>query len=822
MLNLDTALQLHGLTIYRDFNSQNRFWYMPNAPHLTREAGQPLFQLLIYREDIAERPEFTAGERDGGGFLTMTVDLGVPESTLNAVRRELEGRVSGEVDLVPVPFERGTVRVSALGASAGAAPGLAGEDEESGGAPRAGFVEQILGSSVPSLYNDNRAVFSLELSKRGALLMKVSIESGGASQIAVVYNLDYKGLLPARECRITIDFRQSYQHLRARTRVNTLWFKADIDAEMERLIKEGHITIEDVDYLGLEPAALAERATALQTLAKELATWSFFAPGLQPGQVLAQDRGELEVYDPTQDATAATAGFTTPLDLFVGGSGRTDDGPAVVSGASETSGGVRGTATAPPPAAESEEPRREREPTAVERWNRAGRPQVGFLLRSLSQEEQQTITFDLRQVSAQQRTAAPQSSIRFAAGDADLAGRIEIVDLNHPFFDVVSGTVTSTADFEGQGVRSMVVKVRYGEREDGTRPKDTKEFPITAPGTTGSYAFHLDHRLGMELEYQVVIGYKAGFALGDDSPEAVSPWVRTTTRNLDVDPRIVGAAFPVTLTVGQVDWGSVRSIQAEVTYEDAAAGLSDSATRVLSQDAQTTVVPIRPKAGGSTKFRVAATYFYESAREGPVVYESDGAQLVVLNQPPTSAVPVAVSLVDPLDRIRKVVVELAYGNQRGTVELTGEGASGAWTFFRENVQADPRYTHRVTVFAKDGTTRRLPEVEAAERQLIVGDVVEGIHEVEVRILAPDLAQAGFALARLRLEYPDAPDWADRASEHVFEGTPQPFTWRVPKARGGGSEYTYRMEWFKTDGTRTVIGPETVQDEVLILIPPATT
>jgi hypothetical protein len=444
---------------------------------------------------------------------------------------------------------------------------------------------------------------------------------------------------------------------------------------------------------------------------------------------------------------------------------------------------------------------------------------VGFLLRSLSQEEQQTITFDLRQVSAQQRTAAPQSSIRFAAGDADLAGRIEIVDLNHPFFDVISGTVTSTADFEGQGVRSMVVKLRYGVREDGSQPKDVKEFPITAPGVSGSYAFHLDHRLDMELEYQVVVNYKAGFALGGDDTEAVSPWIRTSTRNLDVDPRLVGAAFPVTLTAGQVDWGSVRSIQVEVAYEDAPAGAPAAATRVLTQQEQTAVVPIRPRPGGSSRFRAAATYFYDAAREGPVVHEGEGAQLVVLNQPPTSAVPVGISLVDPLGRIRKAVVELTYRDQHATLELTGEGASGIWTLFRPTLGDDSRYRYKVTVFANDGTTRRVPEVETAERQLIVGDVVEGIHQVEVRILSPDLAQAGFLLGKLRLEYPDAPEWADAATERVFEGVPEPFTWRVPKGPGAGRDYTYRMEWFRSDGSRVVVGPETVQDEVLILIPP---
>ncbi|MEM7481966.1 MAG: hypothetical protein AAF481_12395 [Acidobacteriota bacterium] len=828
MLNLDSALELHGVTVFRDYTSQNRFWYMPDSPQLSKQGGEHMFQLLIYREDIAASEEFEEGDREGGGFLTMTVDLEVSAGTLAAVRGELESRVGGAVDLVPVPFERGSVRVTALGESAGAAPGLAsGDDDEEGGG--SGFVEEILGSATPSLYGKNEAVLALELSKRGALLMKSSIEAGGASQIAMVYNLDYKGLMPARECKITIDFRQSYQHLRSRAQVNTLWFKADIDAEMETLRKQGAITIEDVDYLGLEGPELAERATQLQNLAKELATWSFFRPGLQPGQVLAQDRGELSVYDPAVAAVANTDGFTTPLQTAATGRGNTGDtaGPRH-EGRSATTANTRPGGEAPPPASErdgggdgdaADGGGGDRPLTAVERWNQAGRPQVGFLMRSLTQEEQQTITFDLRQVSAQRRTAAPQSSIRFASGGADLSDKILMVDLRHPFFETMQGTVGSTADFEAEGVRSMNVKVRYGQREDGTGPKDSKEFVLNQPGEAGSFAFHLDHRLSVELEYQVIVHYKAGFALGDASPSATSPWIRTTTRNLDIDPRVVGATFPVTVTAGQVDWQSVRSIQAEVRYAEAAAGANDSATHVLTQADSTAEVHIRPPAGASRKFEVASTYFYESTQEGPILQTDEGAQLVVLNQPPTKAVPISVNLVDPLARIRKAIVELGYENQQTSLELAGDGASQGWTLFRSRLDEKPRYSYAVTVFGNDGTTQRSPERETAERNLIVGDLVEGMLEVEVRILTPDLAAAGFVLAKLRLDYPDAPDWADPNVEKTFEGNPEAFHWKVPKKAGGGDQYTYTMQWFRADGSRETVGPETARDEVLILIPP---
>ncbi|MGH8531186.1 MAG: hypothetical protein ACREV1_00300 [Gammaproteobacteria bacterium] len=828
MLNLDTSLELHGVTLFREYDpASKRYFFLPGSPHLSREGGEPLFQLLIYREDIAERPEFKTGDRDGGGFLTMTVDLKISQATRDAIVDELEKRVGGEVELVPVPFEKGSVRVTALGEAAGAAPALEGSAEDAAAQrPRSGFVEQILGSAQSNLYSGNHAVFSIELSRRGALLMKASIEEGGASQIAVVYDLEFRGLMPARECSITIDFKQTYQYLRTRATVNTLWFKSDIDSEFEKLQKEGHIKIEDVDYLGGDPAKTAERAEKLQSLAKELATWSFFKPGLQPGKVLAEDRGTLQVYDPTTAATADTQGFTTAREVAATGRGDTGDtagprqtGRSAVEAPARVSGErppARGTGT---PAAEDAAA-----PSAVERWNRAGRPQAGFLMRSLSQEEQQTITFNLRQVSAMMRSAAPQSSIRFAAGDVSLKGRVKMVDLNDPFFDVVAGTVTSTADFAAQGVRAMLVKLRYGVRPDGTGPKDTKEFPLTKTGDGGSYAFHLDHTFSMEIEYQVLVHYQEGFALGDAAAEAASPWIRTSTRNLDIDPRLLGTAFSVTLASGQVDWNVVKSIQSTVEYVDVAAAIQTSATRVLTIGNQTSVVNIRPKANGSRLFKVMSTFFYESTRDGPIVQEGRDTSLVVLNQPPSKAVPVNVTMVDPLGRIRKAVVELAYQGpsgppQESLIELVGEGAAASWSFFRASLDETAKYRYRVTLFGKEGTTQQGQFAEVAERQLIVGDRIEGMLQVEVRILAENLKNAGFLLAKLRMEYPDAPEWADRDVEKTFEGAPQPFTWRVPKRLGGGNAYTYTVQWFRTDGSRVTSGPETVPDEVLIIIPP---
>ena len=78
--------------------------------------------------------------------------------------------------------------------------------------------------------------------------MSAALRGEGATPIVVVYDLQYIGLLPAYNVKITIDFRQSYHYLRSRTQANTLWFKTDIDQEMEELRKSGSIKIEETVF----------------------------------------------------------------------------------------------------------------------------------------------------------------------------------------------------------------------------------------------------------------------------------------------------------------------------------------------------------------------------------------------------------------------------------------------------------------------------------------------------------------------------------------------------------------------------------------------
>lgn len=813
MLYLDAGLELNGLTIYRDYNDRARFYYMPRAPRLSMEAGQPMFQLLIYRRGEVGAVGET-GTVTGGGFLTMTVDLGVPTSTLEAVISELSSRFGVRAMLLPVPVENGTVRITLLDSS------TAGASEPKQG-PR--FVEKILASAKPSLYGDERAAFTAELTHEGAILMRAALQQPGATPVVVVYDLEYRGLHPAYECTITIKFHQAYHYLRNRAQLQTLWFHSDIDTEMEQLRKEGAIVIQEVNYEREEPSARAERMQQLQNLAKELAQWTFFKPGLNPGEVLAKDRGSMTIADPAASLAAITDGLTSRGAAALTGVGATEDvgSPRRPGLALATNAVEQPTVEPPSRPTQPTQPSGSTQPTAVEAWNRAGRPQGGFLLRDLSQEERQEITYNLRQVGTVNRSMAPQGQIRMLPGAADLNGRILDIDLNDRFFETIAGTVTTSADLASLGVANAIVKLRYGENPDGTRYKDTAEIVLTTASERPKYRFFVDGKRSQTIEYKVVLNYKADYAIGFEAITEETPWIATTTRHIEVDPRRLGSVIHVDVQSAVVDWNVVRQIQAEIRYEDSTVSLQATETRVLSQAAPTAQVAIRPRNAQKKDVQVRCTFFYADGDSEQLTYQHSGDEPFIVNQPPERTTLVNLTLADPMRRYERIAVQLARADADGgeTVRTLGGSAPTASWSFRRRTPTDTSYRYRSTAFFSDGSVKESDWQTTDNPLLVVGDKAAGILSVTV-LFGSSFVEAGIKLARVKLIYDAAPDWADRDVEKVFRSDNDTLSWRVPMTRLDARSYRYEVTWIGTDGKTTSTGSQTSSDETLILDPPA--
>jgi hypothetical protein len=390
MLLLGSEVLVDGLLVFNDHLAAGTRHYLPGPPRVVvDEEGRPVLSLIRYRGDRT------------GGFLTLAVDLSPTSELLDRIRSELATRAGHEVDLVPVLFKEGTVRLTVLGVEQPApddpddAPSEPPEAEAEPGQDQAGplLVEQVLASTTPSLLGAARAIFSVELDEEAVTLLDAAIR-GGDVPVLVVYDLGFNGLRPARGLRARVETAMAYEYLRSRVAARALVFKADLDTEAEALRREGHITIEDVDYLETDPAILVQRQDEVRATLNELAEDLFFRPAASPAVLGA-------------------------------------DGLA-------RSGAVDAA------------------------WALKGRPRAAFQLRDLDQQERQTLTYDFDEAAATMVRASPQGSLRLPP-EVDPSSLVLDVTTEGPP-EAVEVRAFATAEADWTGIQAIQLDLRAGDR----------------------------------------------------------------------------------------------------------------------------------------------------------------------------------------------------------------------------------------------------------------------------------------------------------------------------------------------------------------------
>ncbi len=206
--------EIEGVVVFRDHASLTTFHYLAGPPRLSRSPdGKPNLLLLKYRNALDAMGSASARAREqlGGAFLLFGVDCGVPQETKECDREPVAVKVppdAGPVNLVPVLYTKGKVSVVALDKQ----KPVAGAPEEEGG-QQSKFVRGILGSSTPSLLQDQRAIFSISLTPDAATLIEEAYEAE-LSPIGVMYELDFAGLRPALAVRAKVDQHKVYEQFK--------------------------------------------------------------------------------------------------------------------------------------------------------------------------------------------------------------------------------------------------------------------------------------------------------------------------------------------------------------------------------------------------------------------------------------------------------------------------------------------------------------------------------------------------------------------------------------------------------------------------------
>lgn len=306
MLSTEHPIQIKGFTLFRDLNDARRYYYLPKSEILLSENGKK-FDFVAYHDfNTAEGKKNPTGENENlkGGYLTLEVELKNPDNdTLNNFKEELKKiseDITGEdIIITPVQFNEGDVRLIILGND--------GKDDGQNTKIR------VVGSHKPSLYDKENAVFSVKLGAIEAEIIhkllknKLTGENNSnaskSSQLAVMYDLTYKGVEPAHNVEITVNFNAVDEYKNHKFKFDSEFnfsnkdnktdsdqkedgdgynikviADADVDVMLRELTNNGSIIIKQTNYKDGEDSILGPNDPTGMELVKRLLSAELFTP----------------------------------------------------------------------------------------------------------------------------------------------------------------------------------------------------------------------------------------------------------------------------------------------------------------------------------------------------------------------------------------------------------------------------------------------------------------------------------------------------------------------------------------------------------------
>jgi hypothetical protein len=298
MWSIKSTRRGEAVSVYPDDADPNLFWYLPPSVEFVKQDGRTKFTLIKYR------PAKASQESKGGGFLIFDVSLKLDPSIETKIKTTLRRATKqpDKLNLVPVPFESGTVKCVAL-------------DLEGGGGTRATLVagtiqavERISGATNAALGGDNVATFSLKLSQEGVVILEKAFRDA-TTPVGIIYDLEYRAMRPNLSVKITADMSRVYNHFSASLKGQYAMVSGGIDAGIETLKKDGSITINVINYID-EKDKKQKEEWAINFFKAELLD-KFFTPTLDPDG-MSQRMAQADPLDQVIDrATGARPADTT-------------------------------------------------------------------------------------------------------------------------------------------------------------------------------------------------------------------------------------------------------------------------------------------------------------------------------------------------------------------------------------------------------------------------------------------------------------------------------------------------------------------------------
>lgn len=761
MLSLEIpALQIDGLTVYADHAVPTQFYVAAPHPTVARSGGRLMFDVFSYAVELEHSPlsGTRIPEELGAGFLTMGTECVLTTAQRSRLVRELADRAGVDddrVSLSPIPYTKGSVSLIALDAMSGPAAGGAAGTAPPGSGPavarsgRPTFVEQILGSGTPNLLGDLRAIFSLSLSQEGVTFLR-GLYADHAAPVGVVYQLEFLGLRPAVQCRITADLRRVHEQFKAGANLQVSFLRADVDREIDELVESSAVRIE------LTSQAVGESAEK----SKELALSLF------------KDRIVQELFKPTAPTT----------------------NPAALAGAlgsvAGTAMGAAGTATSATTSA-----------------------RLGLSLKSRTTEELREVVYDFSERSPEVRTHAPQGFLPVMLSPEVLAEHQHHVSLSSPFFELLEVLVTgpTAEDFAALALRQVEARVVYGGPGDPV-PAEARSV-LFRPDSTGDRTIAFP-RLGRPtLGYDVGLHYEFEQAerIAADRLDYELPTRPEVRRTLSVNPWVDFQVDQVEVELGHLD-PSITSVDVELAYRlpDGAFAASHvlRLTPGAATDRASRTWQARTHSAQDGTFTSRATFRFSddsawTAPEMPVT-----TRLHRVDSPFAGRRRLRVDAGVTSADISRIDVEVEYDDPAAGYSralrtvLEPDAATGRWPSadLEWPIPAAARQELRYRATIHEGGFVDTGEwLTTDEPSVVVGSASGRFRSVEVRLIGPALAEAGMDALQVTLRPEGVEDAASEVSL-LFDGTSTTQSAQLVVPPGAAAGIQHRTLSFRIDGT----------------------
>jgi hypothetical protein len=747
MLYLDAPIgPIRGLMIYRDHADKSLFYYVPERPRLALNDGIPEFVFLKYRRDITDNAAFDEETKQslGGGFLAFTVDLGVTDEQLEEIKGDLS-RFSegGEVKLTPIAFRKGSVRLSITKDTADAEGAPADQ-------PRGvSFFEDIFGTTTPSLFGFNRATFGVILSQEGATLIEAGLKSG-ISPIGVLYELEFLGLRPAFNVRISANYHRVYKELDlqfgARGTVQAVSIGVDIGAAFQRLRDQGIIKVEVVNFT--DDADLRRQADDAFNWFKGQLMQDFFRSSM-PAPALTQQSNN--------------GGLLGQLTNLLGALTTTQTGPATPQRGQPATGAPNAD---PPPA----EPSSNMTSTSDANTALAGAGaggggaggiapfQIAFSLKYIDQVEDKERIFEYSMQAAEKRTAAPQGMFSTIVQGLDLRKAIIEVSLDDEFFKRLVSTVSVGGDLAKAGVSTLAVNLEYpGTLKPNQQPEHVDGF-IFKPDQLDPQTFTtwLNAKKDRSYRYQMDIHFSPDSPFLGKEAHITTDWLVTRDRQLTLDPLDYVALHDIEITLGKINADQISQVQVEMMYKDPTNGFEPQRTFMLKPTDSGVHWRLRLSNPELLAYHYRLTYFMADGTRYITDWASSEDPGLVINDPFQGMLNIRLTpLLDP-NQIVEAVVNLNYqeaetGFNRSVQKVFSGGPLTSQVVTIPTLSAAPAgFTYDVTVIRADGSVFESGEirVENSKAALPIVDGIGRAARIRAHLSSQDLASAQLSAVKV--------------------------------------------------------------------------